>query len=116
MLDLYRRAKQFQNIKKQIENELLGTKQAADKNIQNFYKIKDNSLKQAFQEQVKIYRKKKKEEEVNRVKTKYIVQKKRTQKKYTKKKLETALEKQKLGKKLDFYELKLILEHSKQKK
>lgn len=116
MLDLYRRARQFQYIKKQIENELLGTKQAADKNIQNFYKIKDKSQKQAFQEQEKIYRRKKKEEEVSQVKTKYIVQKKRTQKKYTKKKLEIAIEKQKSGKKLDFYELKLILEHSKQKK
>jgi len=116
MLDLYRKAKQFEYIKKQIENELLGTKQTTDKNVQLFYKLKDKSQKQAFQEQVKIFRTKIKEEETSRLKTKYIVKKKRSQKKYTKEKLAIALEKQKSGKKLDFYELKLILEHSKQKK
>ncbi|NHJ19382.1 MAG: hypothetical protein EAX91_00460 [Candidatus Lokiarchaeota archaeon] len=116
MLNLYRKAKAFENIKKQIESELFGAKQTNEKNLELFYKLKDKSQKQAFQEQMNIYRKKKKEEEVKKLKTKYIVERKRTQKKYTKEKLAIALEKQKLGKKLDFYELKLILEHSKQKK
>ena len=116
MLDLYRRAKAFESIKKQIEMELLGAKQTTDKNFQLFYKLKDKSEKQALQEQVKIFRRRIKEEELSRSKAKYIVKKKRTQKKYTKEKLTIALEKQKSGKKLDFYELKLILEHSKQKK
>ena len=116
MLGLYRKAKKFESVKKQIENELLGTKQITDKNIQLFYKLKDRSQKQAFQEQVKKYRSKIKKEELSKLKTKYIVKKKITRKKYMKEKLKTALDKQKSGKKLDFYELKLILEHSKQKK
>jgi hypothetical protein len=116
VLELYRKAKQFENIKKQIENELVKAKQTNDKNLQLFYKIKDKSLQQAFQDHLKRYRKKIKEEEIHKSKTKYIIQKKRSKKKYTKEKLAHALEKQKAGKRLDFYELKLILEHSKQKR
>jgi hypothetical protein len=116
MLDIYRKAKKFESVKKQIENELLGTKQLTDKNLQLFYRLKDKSQKQAFQEQVKNFRSKIKEDELSRSKTKYIVKKKKTQKKYTKEKLKIALDKQKSGKKLDFYELKLILEYSKEKK
>jgi hypothetical protein len=116
ILSLYRKARNFENIKKQIENELLRTKQTTDKNLQLFYRLKDKSQKQAFQEQVRMYKSKRKEEELHRLKTKYIIKKKKTQKKYVKEKLAIALEKEKSGKKLDFYELKLILEHKKQKK
>lgn len=116
MLDLYRKAKEFENIKMHIEKELLGVIQTSNKNLQLFYELKNKGQKQAFQEQVKLVKSKAKERELLRLKTKYIVKKKRKQKKYTKEKLAIALEKQKSGKKLDFYELKLILEHSKQKK
>ncbi|MFX0011727.1 MAG: hypothetical protein ACFE9R_15545 [Candidatus Hermodarchaeota archaeon] len=116
MLNLYRKARAFENVKKQIETELFGAKQNNENNLELFYKLKDKSQKQAFQEKMNIYKKKKKEAEVKKLKTKYIVERKRSQKKYTKQKLAIALEKQKLGKKLDFYELKLLLEHSKQKK
>ncbi|MFX0076231.1 MAG: hypothetical protein ACFE96_12365, partial [Candidatus Hermodarchaeota archaeon] len=116
MLEIYRKAKHFENIKKQIEKELIGAKQATDKNLQLFYKLRDKSQKQAFQEQVELFKSRKKEEELRILKTKYIIKKKKTQKKYTKEKLKAALDKQKSGKKLDFYELKLILEHTKQKK
>jgi len=113
MLDLYRRAKEFENIKKQIEKELLGAKQTTDKNLQLFYELKNKSEKKAFQEQIRFYKNKEKAKELGKSKTKYIIKNKRTKKKYTKKKLAIALAKQKSGKKLDFYELKLILEHSK---
>lgn len=116
MLDLYRRAREFEIIKKQIENELLDNRKMIGKNLKLFYELRDTSQKQAFQEQIKALKDKAKLEEVQILKTKYIVKKKKMEKKHTKEKLAQALEKQKSGKKLDFYELKLILEHSKQKK
>jgi len=115
MLDLYRKAKEFQNIKRQIEKELIGAKQTTDKNLQLFYELKNQSEKKAFREQLRFYKNKVKAKEIDKSKTKYIIKSKRTQKKYTKKKLAIALAKQRSGKKLDFYELKLILDHSKRK-
>ena len=115
MLNLYRKAKEFENIKRQIEKELLGIKKTADKNLQLFYELKNQSEKKAFQEQLKIFKDKAKAREIHKSKTKYLIKKKRTLKKYTKKKLANALQKQRSGKKLDFYELKLILEHSKKR-
>ena len=112
MLKLYRKAKEFANIKRQIEKELLGVKQTIDKNLQLFYELKNQSEKKAFQEQLKIFKDKAKAKDILKSKTKYLIKKKRTLKKYTKKKLTIALQKQKSGKKLDFYELKLILDHS----
>jgi len=116
MLELYQKAKEFEKIKIQIEKELLGDKQTTDKNLQLFYDLKKQSEKKAFQEQLKIFKDKAKAKERNKLKTKYIIKKKRSQKSYTKAKLATALQKQRSGKKLDFYELKLILEHSKKKR
>jgi len=115
MLNLYRKAKEFENIKRQIEKELLGIKQTADKNIQLFYELKDRSEKKAFQEQLKSFKDKVKAKELSKLKTRYLIKKKRTLKKYTKKKLSIALQKQKSGKKLDFYELKLIMDHSRRR-
>jgi len=115
MLNLYRKAKEFESIKRQIEKELLGIKQTADKKLQLFYELKNQSEKKAFQEQLKIFEDKAKAKKMHKSKTKYLIKKKRTLKKYTKKKLANALYKQKSGKKLDFYELKLILEHSKKR-
>ena len=116
MLELYQKAKEFEKIKMQIEKELLGAKQAADQNLQLFYDLKKQSEKKTFREQLKIFKEKAKVKERNKLKTKYIIKKKRSQKSYTKTKLASALKKQKAGKKLDFYELKLILEHSKKKR
>ena len=115
MLELYRKAKEFEKIKMQIEKELLEAKQTTDKNLQLFYDLKNQSEKKAFREQLKIIKDKAKAKERNKLKTKYIIKKKRSQKSYTKAKLATALQKQRSGKKLDFYELKLILEHSQKK-
>jgi len=116
MLELYQKAKEFEKIKMQIEKELLGAKQTTDKNLQLFYDLKKQSEKKTFREQLKIFKDKAKAKERNKLKTKYIIKKKRSQKSYTKAKLATALQKQRSGKKLDFYELKLILEHSKKKR
>jgi hypothetical protein len=68
-----------------------------------------------IEEQLSFFKNKAKAKEEQRQRTKYIIKKKRLQKKFKDKKLEIALEKQKSGKKLDFYEFKLILNHSKKK-
>jgi len=115
MLNLYRKAKEFEKIKRQIEKVLLGIKQTANTNLQLFYELKNQSEKKGFQEQLKIFKDKVKAKEIHKSKIKYLIKKKRTLKKYTKKKLANALQKQKSGKKLDFFELKLILDHSKKR-
>ena len=113
MLDLCRKAKVFENIKKQIENELLGAKLATDRYLQLYSEITNQNKNKLIEEQLSFFKKNAKAKENQRQKTKYIIKKKRLQKKFKNKKLEIALEKQKSGKKLDFYELKLILDHSK---
>jgi len=113
MLDLCRKAKVFENIKKQIENELLGAKLATDRYLQLYSEITNQNKNKLIEEQLSFFKKKAKDKENQRQKTKYIIKKKRLKKKFKNKKLEIALEKQKSGKKLDFYELKLILDHSK---
>ena len=116
MLDLCRKAKEFESIKKQIEKELIGAKQITEKNLQFFYKQEIQSKKKALQEHLSFFKNKAKTRELNTLKTKYLIKRKKTKKKYMKEKLSVALEKQRSGKKLDFYELKLILEHNKNKK
>ena len=115
MLDLCRKAKVFDNIKKQIENELLGAKKATERYLQLYSEMTKQNKNKLIEEQVSFYINKVKAKEKHRQKTKNIVKKKRSQKKFKNKKLEIALEKQKSGKKLDFYEFKLILDHSKKK-
>jgi len=117
MLDLYRKAKVFENIKKQIENELLETRKATDRYLQLYSKLTKQNKNKIIEEQLKFFKEKAKEKakEKRILKPEYIIKKKRLQKRFKNKKLEIALEKQKSGKKLDFYELKLILDHSKKK-
>ena len=115
MLDLCRKAKVFENIKKQIENELLGAKLATDRYLQLYSEITNQNKNKLIEEQLSFFKKNAKAKENQRQKTKYIIKKKRLKKKFKNKKLEIALEKQKSGKKLDFYELKLILDRSKKK-
>ena len=115
MLDLCRKAKVFENIKKQIERELLGAKQATDRYLQLYSELKNRNKKKLIEEQLRFFRNKAKAKEKRVINTKYIIKKKRSKKKFKNEKLEIALEKQKSGKKLDFYEFKLILDNSKKK-
>ncbi len=115
MLDLYRKAKVFENVKKQIENEILRAKQATDRYLQLYSELTNQKKNELIEEQLRFYKNKAKFKEQRVVTTKYIIKKKRKQKKFRNEKVEIALEKQKSGKKLDFYELKLIFDHSKKK-
>ena len=115
MLDLCRKAKVFENIKKQIESELLGAKHATDRYLQLYSELKNRNKKKLIEEQLRFFRNKAKAKEKRVINTKYIIKKKRLKKKFKNEKLEIALEKQKSGKKLDFYEFKLILDNSKKK-
>jgi len=115
MFDLCRKANAFENIKKQIENELLGAKQATDMSLQLYSEMTNQNKNKLIEEQLSFFKKKAKAKEKQRQKTKYIIKNKRLRKKFKNKKLEIALEKQKSGKKLDFYEFKLILDHSRNK-
>ncbi len=84
--------------------------------MQFFYEEENKSQKKALQEQLRFFKNKVKTRELNILKTKYLIKRKKTKKKYMKEKLSVALKKQRLGKKLDFYELKLILDHNRNKK
>ncbi|MHA1478754.1 MAG: hypothetical protein ACTSPU_11190 [Promethearchaeota archaeon] len=119
MLDLCRKAKVFENIKKQIENELLGIKKIIDRCLRLYSAKTGQNKNKLIEEQLRFFKKKAKAKakakakEKRIINTKYIIKKKRLEKKFKNKKLEIALEKQKSGKKLDFYEFKLILDSKK---
>jgi hypothetical protein len=119
MLDLCRKAKVFENIKKQIENELLGIKKITDRCLRLYSAKTGQNKNKLIEEQLRFFKKKAKAKakakakEKRIINTKYIIKKKRLEKKFKNKKLEIALEKQKSGKKLDFYEFKLILDSKK---
>ena len=140
MLDLCRKAKVFEYIKKQIENDLLGAKQATDRHLQLFSELIIQNKKKLIEEQLEFLKNKAKAKEKRVLNTKrvikekrmpnskyttkekqlpnikYLTKKKRLQKNLRNEKLKIAIEKQKSGKKLEFYELQLILDHSKRKK
>jgi len=115
MLGLCRKAQAFENVKKQIENELLRAKQATDGYLQLYSKLTNQKKNELIEEQLSFFKNKAKAKEQRVATTKYIIKKKRKQKKFRNEKLKIALEKQKSGKKMDFYELKLIFDHSKEK-
>jgi len=115
MLDLCRKAKAFEHVKKQIKSELLRAKQVTDTYLQLYSELTKQNKNKLIKEQISFFRSKAKTKEQRVVTTKYIIKKKRKQKKFRNEKLKIALEKQKSGKKLNFYELKLIFDHSKKK-
>ncbi|MFX0144937.1 MAG: hypothetical protein ACFE9C_12760 [Candidatus Hodarchaeota archaeon] len=113
MFELYRKIREFETVKHQIEHELIDHKSNAD----DFHLL--------FSKLMNLNKKVRSEELLNREKSiiiprkipksqiNTIINKKRKLKRFEQKKLAIALNKQKAGKKLDFYELQLILKRSK---
>lgn len=118
MLNLYRKATIFENIQKQIDHELLMNKENANKYHHLFFEQVTQNKNKILDELFIFLKSTKKPKKVKPIKKpivvdKELIKRKKSRKKFMKKKLTIALEKKKAGKKLDFYELKLILDHSK---
>jgi uncharacterized coiled-coil DUF342 family protein len=113
MFGLYRKAREFENIKKEIVNELIKNKTTADGYHQLFLKLMDQNKKLLLDELSNRPKRKVRLREIKTPNVEAIIKKKKKYKRLERKKLAIALDKQKSGKKLDFYELKLILKHSK---
>ena len=113
MLDLYREAKEFRNFKKEMENKLKENKDAADHYYQHYLEIMNRNERDIIK---KIWLKPKakpQRREIITPRLESIITRKKMFKQFKNERLAIALEKQKLGKKLDFYEFKLILDQSK---
>lgn len=113
MLDLYKKAKGFEQIKKEIENELIENKTSADGFHQLFLKLMNLNKKVLLDDLTNKTKSSLRPKVLKTSDLKAIIKKKKKVKRLEQKKLEIALEKQKSGKKLDFYEYQLILKHSK---
>ena len=113
MLDLYREAKEFRNFKKEMENKLKENKDAADHYYQHYLEIMNQNERDIIK---KIWIKPKakpQQREIITPRLESIITRKEMFKQFKNERLAIALEKQKLGKKLDFYEFKLILDQPK---
>jgi len=113
MLDLYREAKEFRKFKKEMENKLKENKDAADHYYQLYLEImnrneRDMIKKIWFKPKAKPQRR-----EIIPPRLESIITRKEMFKQFKNERLAIALEKQKSGKKLDFYEFKLILDQPK---
>jgi hypothetical protein len=113
MFELYRKTKEFETIKKNIENQLLEHKTNADEYHLLFSKLMNLNKKLLLEEISNKDKSKIRPRKIPSSKIKAIIKKKRKLKRLEQKKLAIALDKQRAGKKLDFYELQLILKHSK---
>ncbi|MFX1378268.1 MAG: hypothetical protein ACFFA4_04170 [Promethearchaeota archaeon] len=113
MLDLYRKAREFEKIKKRVENELIESKNTAEGYHQLFVKLIDLNKKVLLDELSNKPIIELRPKEIKKLDEKAIIKKKKKHKKLEQKKLAIALDKQKSGKKLNFYEYQLILKHSK---
>lgn len=116
ILDFYRKIKEFEDVKKKIEIELIDNKKKAAGYHQLFLKLMDQNKKVLLNELINKARKKLRPKEILTPKVKAIIRQKKKYKNLEKKKLVAALNKQRLGKRLDFYEMQLILKHTKKKK
>ena len=113
MLDLYREAKEFRKFKKEMENKLKENKDAADHYYQLYLEIMNRNEREIIK---KIWLKPKakpQRREIITPRLESIIARKEMFKQFKNERLAIALEKQKLGKKLDFYEFKLILDQPK---
>ncbi|MFX1502537.1 MAG: hypothetical protein ACFFDH_16365, partial [Promethearchaeota archaeon] len=116
MLILYRKVREFENIKKEIVNELIENKTMVEEYHQLFLKLMNQNKKMLLNKLSNRPKIKGRPREIKTPNVEAIIKKKKKYKKQEQKKLAIALDKQKAGKKLDFYELQLILKHSKDKK
>ncbi|MHA2280760.1 MAG: hypothetical protein ACXAC5_07900 [Promethearchaeota archaeon] len=122
MFDLCRKVREFEKIKKEIENELTQNISTADGYNQLFLQLMAQNKKKLLDKlsnspEGKVQpRRRVQPREIETPKVKAIIKKKKKYKRLGQKKLAIALDKQKSGKKLDFYELQLILKHSKNKR
>ncbi|MFX1281025.1 MAG: hypothetical protein ACFFA3_16870 [Promethearchaeota archaeon] len=112
-LNLYKKAKKFEQIKKEIEEELIENKTTAEGYHQLFLKLMNLNQKVLLDELPNKLTSRARPKEIKRPDVRAILKRKKKYKKLEQKKLQVALEKQKAGKKLDFYEYQLILKHSK---
>jgi len=116
MLDLYRKSIEFEKIKSETEKELIKNETISKEFHHLFLKLIEKNRKILVDE---LSNRVKSKIPLTKIKTpniKAIIKKKKKYKRLEKKKLAIALDKQKAGKKLDFYELQLILKHSKKKR
>ncbi|MFX1427857.1 MAG: hypothetical protein ACFFBE_15495, partial [Promethearchaeota archaeon] len=113
ILDLYKQTTEFEKIKRKIENELIESKTTAENFHQLFLKLMDVNKRVLLDELPNKIKPRIRPKEIKTPNVKAIIKKKKKYKRFEQKKLQIALEKQKSGKKLDFYEYKLILKHSK---
>ncbi|MHA1931761.1 MAG: hypothetical protein ACW96X_04420 [Promethearchaeota archaeon] len=116
ILNLYKKSKEFENIKEGIMSELIVTKTTTDEYCQLFSKLIDHNKNILLD---KLSTRPMREVRPKKIKTpnvEAIIKKKKRVKKLEQKKLAIAIDKQKSGKKLDFYEYQLILKHSKNKR
>ncbi|MFX1302840.1 MAG: hypothetical protein ACFFBV_05520 [Promethearchaeota archaeon] len=116
MLNLYKKSREFENIKNEIVNELMENKTSAEGYYQLFLKLMDQNKKTLLNKLSNRPKSKIRPWKIETANVKAIIKKKKKYKKLEQKKLAIALDKQKAGKKLDFYELQLILKHSKNKR
>jgi len=113
MLNLYREARVFRKIKKKMENKLKENSDTANHNYQHFLEKMNQNEKNIMEGKWLQQKVKPQRRDIITPRLESIITRKEMFKQFKNEKLAIALEKQKLGKKLDFYELKLILERSK---
>jgi len=113
MLDLYREAKEFKVIKKKMENKLKENKDTADYYYQHYLETMNQNEKNIIKKILLKPKAKPQRRENITPRLESVITRKELFKQFKQERLAIALEKQKLGKKLDFYEFKLILEQSK---
>jgi hypothetical protein len=133
MLKLYRITRKYQDIKNDIDNELVQNKNTANRNFMLFTQIMSQKESGIFEELTNYVKNKPKPKEIILSKRKKkqkpkpkplqpkqkltpeikeMIRKKKSQRKLMQEKLDYAIKKQKAGKKLNFAELKLILDNS----
>ncbi|MHA1478755.1 MAG: hypothetical protein ACTSPU_11195 [Promethearchaeota archaeon] len=113
MLDLYREAKEFRKFKKEMENKLKENKDAADHYYQHYLEIMNQNERDIIKKITFKPKAKPQRREIITPRLQSIITRKEMFKQFKNERLAIALEKQKSGKKLDFYEFKLILDQPK---